>query len=590
MQRGEIIMEPAVTVEHIFSATSNGVIATDIAGKIVLINAQAEKILGRPPRSVSGTHIGELMPLTWNHVSICLETGQSQLGRHVRVENISLVVNITPVYEGERILGTVCNFQEMEQFEQSAQQLGSYQQISRQLETVINSSADGIWVYDGDGNVITVNTAALDLDNIKAEDVLNKNIFDLNKSGIFDRSVVLEVFEMNRQITILSKALKTGRTLLITGTPILDSKGEISLVVVNLRDMTQLNEVRDQLEQTRLVSEKYQDELAELNLFELSRQNIIAESEAMRQLLRMAVKIAKMEASNILLLGESGTGKGLLAKFIHQNSKRRKKPFIQINCAALPENLLEAELFGYEKGAFTGAKEEGKAGLFELAQNGTLFLDEIGDLPFSVQAKLLKYLDDHTIMRLGATRTITVDCIVIAATNRDLQSLNKQKKFREDLFYRLNTFTMQIPPLQDRVDDIFEMVRHYLEKYNNEYGLKRRISAKVMKVLQSYSFPGNVRELKNILKMAVVLSDTDLVDETILRNLEDKTELSAFTNLEKRNLAGLTQEVMAFEKQILQRAMARCRTTRELAGFLKVSQPTIVRKLKKHGLTGLTQS
>jgi PAS domain S-box-containing protein len=583
-------MDPIVTFEHIFKATSNGVIATDIAGKIVLINEQAKKIVGRIPRRVSGTHIRKLMPLIYNHVSICLETGQSQLGRHVRDENISLVVNISPIKEGGRLLGTVCNFQEMKQFEQSAQQLESYRQISRQLETVINSSADGIWVYDGDGNVITINKAALDLDKIKGTDVLGKSIFNLTESGIFDRSVVLEVFEMKRQITILSKALKTDRTLLITGTPILDGRGDISLVVVNLRDMTQLNEVRDQLEQTRMVSEKYRDELAELSLFELSRQNIIAENGAMRQLLRMAVKIAKMEASNILLLGESGTGKGLLAKFIHQNSKRRKKPFIQINCAALPENLLEAELFGYEKGAFTGAREEGKAGLFELARNGTLFLDEIGDLPFSVQAKLLKYLDDHTIMRLGATRTIAIDCIVIAATNRDLESLIKEKKFREDLFYRLNTFTMQIPPLRERPEDIFEMVRHYLEKYNKGYGLKRRISARIMKVLQSYSFPGNVRELKNILKMAVVLSDTDLTDETILRNLEDKTEWPAFTTLEKRNIAGLTQEIMAFEKQILQRTMARCRTTRELAGYLKVSQPTIVRKLKKHGLPGLSQT
>jgi PAS domain S-box-containing protein len=590
MQRSEIIMDPIVTFEHIFKATSNGVIATDIAGKIVLINEQAKKIVGRIPRRVSGTHIRKLMPLTYNHVSICLETGQSQLGRHVRDENISLVVNISPIKEGGRLLGTVCNFQEMKQFEQSAQQLESYRQISRQLETVINSSADGIWVYDGDGNVITINKAALDLDKIKVTDVLGKSIFNLTESGIFDRSVVLEVFEMKRQITILSKALKTDRTLLITGTPILDGRGDISLVVVNLRDMTQLNEVRDQLEQTRMVSEKYRDELAELSLFELSRQSIIAENGAMRQLLRMAVKIAKMEASNILLLGESGTGKGLLAKFIHQNSKRRKKPFIQINCAALPENLLEAELFGYEKGAFTGAREEGKAGLFELARNGTLFLDEIGDLPFSVQAKLLKYLDDHTIMRLGATRTIAIDCIVIAATNRDLESLIKEKKFREDLFYRLNTFTMQIPPLRERPEDIFEMVRHYLEKYNKGYGLKRRISARIMKVLQSYSFPGNVRELKNILKMAVVLSDTDLIDETILRNLEDKTEWPAFTTLEKRNIAGLTQEIMAFEKQILQRTMARCRTTRELAGYLKVSQPTIVRKLKKHGLPGLSQT
>jgi PAS domain S-box-containing protein len=583
-------MDPIVTFEHIFKATSNGVIATDIAGKIVLINEQAKKIVGRIPRRVSGTHIRKLMPLIYNHVSICLETGQSQLGRHVRDENISLVVNISPIKEGGRLLGTVCNFQEMKQFEQSAQQLESYRQISRQLETVINSSADGIWVYDGDGNVITINKAALDLDRIKAADVLGKSIFKLTESGIFDRSVVLEVFEMKRQITILSKALKTDRTLLITGTPILDGRGDISLVVVNLRDMTQLNEVRDQLEQTRMVSEKYRDELAELSLFELSRQSIIAENGAMRQLLRMAVKIAKMEASNILLLGESGTGKGLLAKFIHQNSKRRKKPFIQINCAALPENLLEAELFGYEKGAFTGAREEGKAGLFELARNGTLFLDEIGDLPFSVQAKLLKYLDDHTIMRLGATRTIAIDCIVIAATNRDLESLIKEKKFRKDLFYRLNTFTMQIPPLRERPEDIFEMVRHYLEKYNKGYGLKRRISARIMKVLQSYSFPGNVRELKNILKMAVVLSDTDLIDETILRNLEDKTEWPAFTTLEKRNIAGLTQEIMAFEKQILQRTMARCRTTRELAGYLKVSQPTIVRKLKKHGLPGLSQT
>ena len=580
-------MPQTVTFEHIFTATSNGVIATDNTGKIVLINEQAEKIIGLAHHSGLGTHIQELMPLTWNHVSICLETGKSQLGRHVRGENISLVVNISPITEGRHRLGTVCNFQEMAQFEQSAQQLESYRQISQQLETVINSSADGIWVYDGDGNVITVNKAALALDKIKAADVLGKSIFDLTESGIFDRPVVLEVFEMKRQITILSKSLKTDRALLITGTPILDGRGDISLVVVNLRDMTQLNEVRDQLEQTRLVSEKYQDELAELSLFELSRQNIIAENEAMRQLLRMAVKIAKMEASNILLLGESGTGKGLLAKFIHQNSKRSKKPFIQINCAALPENLLEAELFGYEKGAFTGAKEEGKAGLFELAQNGTLFLDEIGDLPFSVQAKLLKYLDDHTIMRLGAIRTITIDCIVIAATNRDLESLNKEKKFREDLFYRLNTFTMQIPPLRERTEDIFEMVRHYLEKYNKEYGLKRRVSAKVMKVLQSYSFPGNVRELKNILKMAVVMSDTDLIDETILRNLEGKTELPAFTSLDKHNISGLTREIMAFEKQILQRAMASCRTTRELAGYLKVSQPTIVRKLKKHGLSCL---
>ena len=583
-------MNQTVTFEHIFSATSNGVIATDITGKVVLVNEQAGKILSVPSGSMSQRHIRELMPLTWQHVSICLQTGQAQLGCHVRGEHVSLVVNITPITEDDRIIGAVCNFQETEQFEQAAQQLESYRRISRQLETVINSSADGIWVYDRDANVITVNQAALDLDNIKAADVLGKSIFELKQSGIFDRPVVLEVFEKKRQITILSKSLKADRTLLLTGTPVLDGSGEIYLVVVNLRDMTQLNRVHDQLEQTRLISEKFKDELAELSMLEKSRQNIIAENEGMRQLLRMAVKIAKMEASNILLLGASGTGKGLLARFIHQSSRRSKKPFIQVNCATLPENLLEAELFGYEKGAFTGAREEGKAGLFELAQHGTLFLDEIGDLPFALQAKLLKYLDDQTIMRLGTTRTIKIDCIVIAATNRDLETLTQEKNFREDLFYRLNTFTMKIPPLRERPEDVFEMVRHYLDRYNKEYGFKRRISAKVLKVLQSYSFPGNVRELKNILKMAVVMSDTDLIDETILRNLEDKTEGHTVAILEKRSKTGLNQELAAFEKQILHRAMVRCRTTRELADYLKVSQPTIVRKLKKHGLSGLSQS
>ncbi|MEJ2731939.1 MAG: sigma 54-interacting transcriptional regulator, partial [Deltaproteobacteria bacterium] len=192
-----------------------------------------------------------------------------------------------------------------------------------------------------------------------------------------------------------------------------------------------------------------------------------------------------MEASNILILGETGTGKGLLAKLIHQFSHRKKKPFIQINCAALPETLLEAELFGYEKGAFTGAREHGKIGLFELAHEGTLFLDEIGDLPLAVQAKLLKYLDDHEIMRLGVIKPKPVDCTIIAATNRNLEASSRQRKFRQDLFFRLNTFVIQTPPLRERPDDIFELVNHLLAKYNRHYVLRRRISPGAMEQIKS---------------------------------------------------------------------------------------------------------
>jgi len=228
--------------------------------------------------------------------------------------------------------------------------------------------------------------------------------------------------------------------------------------------------------------------------------------------------------SNILIQGESGTGKGLLAKLIHKSGSRSGKPFIQINCAALPENLLEAELFGYEKGAFTGAHQKGKLGLFELAQGGTLLLDEIGDLPYPMQAKLLKCLEDHEIMHLGGLKPIRIDCIVIAATNQNLEELVVEDRFRKDLFYRLNTFNFRIPPLRERPEDIFELANAFLVKYNRAYGQDKRLSYRAIEALESYAFPGNVRELKNLVKKSVVLADEQRIDGIIMQSLNGKLE------------------------------------------------------------------
>jgi transcriptional regulator with PAS, ATPase and Fis domain len=400
------------------------------------------------------------------------------------------------------------------------------------------------------------------------------------KSGLFDRSVTLEVLKTKRRVSIMQYVNKTKKHLLVTGTPTFDETGKISLVVVNERDMTQLNAMKTKLEQSRMVTEKFRDELAELSMLELKAQDILAESKLIKQVLSTALKLARLEASNILIMGESGTGKGLLAKFIHNQSKRKGKPFIQINCAALPEGLLEAELFGYEKGAFTGAREHGKIGLFELSQDGTLFLDEIGDLPLMVQAKLLKYLDDNEIMRLGGVKPIKVDCTIIAATNRDLESLTKTRAFREDLFYRLNTFPLRIPPLRARREDILLLAQHYLSKYNQTYGMEKWISPAAFAALHSYPFPGNVRELKNIIKNAVVMSEEEGVDEFILKSLAREPGPAAG----KGAKSGLRHEKTAAEKEALQAALARCRSTREMAKYLQVSQPTIVRKLKKYAL------
>ncbi|MGD8670776.1 MAG: sigma 54-interacting transcriptional regulator, partial [Desulfobacterales bacterium] len=312
---------------------------------------------------------------------------------------------------------------------------------------------------------------------------------------------------------------------------------------------------------------------------------IIAESGKMRHILQMALKLSRIDASNILILGESGTGKGLLARLIHKNSNRNKNPFVEINCAALPENLLEAELFGYEKGAFTGASDKGKIGLFELAQGGTLFLDEIGDMPLTLQSKLLKYLDAQEIRRIGGTQSIKVECSTIAATNQDLKALVGQKQFRKDLYYRLRSFVIPIPPLRERPEDISGLVRFYLNKYNRKYKCAKKIHSSAIHLLEKHAFPGNVRELRNIIENAVVMSEADVVDKFIqtgLRGHEAPPCVEIASDPEAGlNLADRLHEV---ERQLLLQAKQRCRSTREMAAVLGISQPSVVRKLKAHKL------
>ncbi len=371
------------------------------------------------------------------------------------------------------------------------------------FKKILNCLPEGIWIYNAEGKVVMINHAAEWLEGIEAKEMLGKTHHEIYKKGIFDCMVAPEVFKSKKEVSLLSYTRRTKKRLLITGNPILDNNGDVYLVVNTLRDVTKLSRIQEKLKETQEVTRKIKDELTELNLLELKGKEIIAESDSMKQVLNVAIKFASIEVRTILITGETGVGKGILSKFIHINSNRKGETFVQINCAALPENLLEAELFGYEPGAFTGASKDGKIGLLELADKGTLFLDEIGELPFSIQAKLLKFLEDHEIMRLGGVRRKKVDCIIIAATNRELKEMIKRKKFRRDLYYRLEAFTIHIPPLRKRPEDIFELAKYYLEKYNKRYNKKAKISSKTMLKLTANDLPGNSRQLKNIFNMAV---------------------------------------------------------------------------------------
>jgi PAS domain S-box-containing protein len=451
------------------------------------------------------------------------------------------------------------------------------------LETIFSRSADGLMICDGQGRILKMNQAAERLNGIKASDVLGKDVRTLVTEGQINRSATQEVLETRRQVSLVQTTPRSGYSLLVTGTPVFDDTGGVAYVVVNERDISLIRDMRTKLAQVRQESEKMRDELAELSLRELADNHIVAKSPSMKQTVHLALKLARIGASNILLQGESGTGKGLLAKFIHKHSRRSGKPFIQINCAALPENLLEAELFGYEKGAFTGARDTGKAGLFELAAGGTLFLDEIGELSPVVQAKLLKYLDDQEIMPVGGTKPKKIDCSILAATNRNLEQQTRNKLFRLDLLHRLNTFTLVIPPLRERPEDIVELTRICLTRYNKKYNRRAQIGYRALQALKSHSFAGNVRELVNIIKQAVAMCDRRQLDDYLIRFTEPPLASSAKSGV-RDSCKGLVQAVEAVEHDMLMQAAACCHTTRQAASFLGVSQPTVVRKCKKHGI------
>ncbi len=574
-----------IDYDQVFNATANGVVVIDSNGIILKANNNAQKILEMKEHALVGASIYLLLPLIGKVIKETFINRHNIRGHLASDKDISVVLNTTIIWKKERILAVVLSFQETTVFEKIAKKFEFYQLQNRELNAIFESVSDGIWVCDGNGIVLDINEASAKLSKIKKEDVIGKSMYELVDEGMYDESSVVKVLEKKQRITIVQNIKRIQKKVLVTATPIFNEKGDISLVVVNSRDMTLLNIMRLKLEKSLQESDKLKDTLKEINLLEINRKDVVGGSEAFQSILKVALKLARIEVSNILLLGESGTGKGLLAKFIHKSSQRNNKTFIQINCAAVPENLLEAELFGYERGAFTGANEEGKVGLLELSDNGTLFLDEIGELPLLLQGKLLKYLDDNEVMRIGGVKSRKINCTIIAATNRNLESLVKQKRFRKDLFYRINTFTINIPPLRDRTEDIFDLVDYYLPAYNKKFKTEKKISPEAIEKLQTYPFPGNVRELKNIIKKGVVLSESTYLDN-YLNNIFPLTRHNQKPlTIENNGSIDFRSRMMVYEKEILLQALEGNTTTRQIAKKLQIDHSTVVRKLKKHNLS-----
>jgi len=566
-------------LQALADATARIMIVVDLQGTITLLSKLALEQLNLS----AGDSLESKLPGFWHQVSKILDGSQVSCEIPLQIVDREYLVGVNPCLENNRICSAVCILVDGTQLDTMTRRLPSFQTLSRELDTIIDSSSDGLFVCDANANVIRMNPASEKIHNLSASKIVGRNMRELIEAGFISRSAALEASKSKQRVSLLQD--KDGHKLISIATPVFDDQGELNRVVVSERDITEIDNLQRELEKQEAIKDSFRDQMVAMQQTELDSQQIIARSPAMVRALQQSIKVAKADSS-VLILGESGVGKGLIADLIHKNSVRAEQPLIKINCGAIPESLIEAELFGYEKGAFTGALASGKPGHFELADKGTLFLDEVAELPLSSQVKLLRFLEDGRIIRLGDTKSRTVNVRVLAATHQDLEKMVEQGNFRLDLYYRLNVIPIQVPAVRDRHDCIIPLIRHYIDQFTRKTGSRKRLTRAALDSLSVYPYPGNVRELMNICERLVVMSETELIDLSDLPiQVASHAPQNEFSNANLPPGISLQQALDQIEKELLKKALQQFDNQTEIAVALDVNQSTIARKLKKHGLS-----
>lgn len=452
-------------------------------------------------------------------------------------------------------------------------QLELYKDAFEDLNSILDTSFGAITITDGEGVFTRLSKSCEKMFGAPESEIIGKSAFLLEKQGFFSTSVTCEVIRRNKRVTIIQKTA-ANKTVLVTGTPIFNKEKKIEKIINISKDITETKKLASDLKRLQTEHEWLKQEL--LKRTRLERGKVASESPEMKRIIDLIHHIANMDAI-VLLLGETGVGKGFMANMIHSISDRKDMPFISINCGAIPESLLESELFGYEKGAFTGASKEGKKGLFETAGNGTVFLDEIGDMPLSLQVKLLHVLDERKIRRIGGSSSFKVKCRIIAATNKELKELVKNGEFREDLFYRLNVVPITIPALRERKEDLLFLANMFLDKLNTKYKMKKIFSEEAIKALFDYQYPGNIRELENMIERLVINTMGDTIEAEKIYEITEPFQ----SNSDHQEIIPLKEAVEQLERKLLLSAFQKYKTTRRVAKALKIDQSTVVKKAKK---------
>lgn len=452
------------------------------------------------------------------------------------------------------------------------------------LEAAFNLSEVGFTLSDANGVVLKINQSQIRITGHKPDMTLGRSMADIETEN-YNQSATMQVVKTKEPVTI-EQILPSGKSYLVYGQPYFDKGGDLKYIICNLVDNTQHNYIRQELEAAKNSNLQLEKTVHHLQEIVDMQKSLVYCSRKMQGLISVCDKIAHFN-STILILGQSGAGKEVIADYIFQKSSRASKPFIKINCAAIPETLLESELFGYDAGAFTNARSGGKKGIFETADGGTVLLDEIGELPLHLQSKLLRFLQEGEFYHVGGIRPIKVDVRIIASTNCDLKTMSELGKFRKDLYYRLSVIQITVPSLEERREDIPPLIRHFLAKFNAKYNLQKDFTFEAMEYLKNLSYPGNIRDLQNVIERIVLLSQKNTIG---IQDAESalSPDYSYYEGdipvLGSINNASLKTLVSRFEKELLEKYWEEYKSASKIAEVLQTNQPTISRKLHAYGL------
>jgi PAS domain S-box-containing protein len=562
-------------IQKILDSTHDAMIVVDTNGIITLFNKSAERLTKKRVQDALGRNVEDVIENT--RLPIILKTGVSELNQQQPLNEITIITNRMPVIDDDgHIIGAIAVFRDISEMIELAEQITNLNEIRETLEATINATQDAISVVDQNGLGTIINPAYTRMTGYTEKDVIGRDCtFDLAEG----ESVHKRVLKTGKPVR--AERLKVGpnkREVIAEAAPII-VKGEIRGSVAIIHDLTEINEIYKQLDRAKQIIRNLEAKYT----FE----DIIGKSEILNHAIEKARMAAETPAT-VILRGESGTGKELFAHAIHNASSRRHAQFVRVNCAAINENLLESELFGYEEGAFTGASKGGKIGFFEYANGGTIFLDEIGELSLNTQAKLLRVLQEKEIMRVGGNTPIEIDCRVITATNVDLERAIAEKTFRQDLYYRLNVVPIHIPALRSHKSDIPDLVKHLIIKYNQEYGRNvSSITPEALSRIMAYDWPGNVRELENYVGRAMInikMTENALTEKhlPIITADIEAVGISVQKQFMENELTLLDDALSYYERLHIERVLRENQMNREKTALaLGVSLRTLYYKLKK---------